>query len=62
MKGRRRCLGYGEFEGVCSEIAGTPWGPYWCSRCDKIRLATLSAQFEEILDSFPPDPYSEATR
>jgi len=47
-----KCIGYGEFEGKCDNEAGTPWTPYWCLRCDKIRRATITKQLEDIRDSF----------
>ena len=49
---KRRCIGYAEFEGKCTNEAGTPWTPYWCKRCDEIRRKTITKQLEEIKDSF----------
>jgi len=39
-------------------LAGTPWGPHWCSRCDKLRLDAIEHQFnamnDELAASEPP--------
>lgn len=43
-----KCVGYGIYEGKCSNKAGTPWTPVWCFRCDKIRKKTVTKQLEEI--------------
>lgn len=62
----RRCIGYAEFEGKCENVAGTPWTPYWCLRCDEIRRATITKQLRELAASFKrgdeAPPRSEATR
>ena len=47
---RLRCIGYGPHEGKCENEAGTPWGPHWCMRCDKIRLATISKNLEDMVN------------
>jgi len=47
-----KCIGYGNHEGKCENVAGTKWGPHWCLRCDKIRLATISASIEGIVAGF----------
>ena len=44
----RKCIGYAEHEGKCDNEAGTPWGPYWCLRCDKIRLETITKKLEDF--------------
>lgn len=49
----RRCIGYGPHEGKCENEAGTPWGPHWCMRCDKIRLATISKNLTDMVNAFP---------
>lgn len=48
-----RCIGYGEREGVCENVAGTPWTPLWCTPCDEERRATISRQLAEISAGFP---------
>lgn len=45
----RRCLGYGEFAGVCTNDAGTRWTPYWCPRCDELRRVAITAQLKGLL-------------
>jgi len=48
---------YDPHEGLCQNKAGTPWTPYWCLRCDKLRRATIAQQLKDLLDSFPkPEP------
>ena len=42
----RKCIGYGEFEGKCTNKAGTKWSPYWCERCNKLRLECISEQLK----------------
>jgi hypothetical protein len=48
MSKPRLCIGYGEFEGKCTNVAGSRWSPYWCPRCDKLRLDHISSQLAEI--------------
>lgn len=43
-----KCLGFGEFERKCENEAGSAWGPYWCQRCDELRMNHISARFDEI--------------
>lgn len=45
---RRRCVGYGEHEGVCVNDAGTLWTPYWCPQCDEQRRAHITKQLESL--------------
>ena len=52
MAKKRRCIGFGEFEGKCANEAGTKWTPYWCERCDQLRMAHISKSLEEIDASF----------
>jgi hypothetical protein len=47
-----QCIGYAEFEGTCSNEAGTPWTPLWCLRCDEIRRATITQQLQDIRAAF----------
>jgi hypothetical protein len=51
----RKCIGFGEFEGKCGNDAGTAWTPYWCLRCDRLRRAHISAQFEKLVGGFAPE-------
>lgn len=44
----RRCIGYGEFTGNCHNQAGSRWSPYWCPRCNELRLNKISASLEDI--------------
>lgn len=32
----------------CSNIPGTPWGPYFCSICDSRRLVHIAQNLEEL--------------
>ena len=58
----RQCIGYGPHEGKCENEAGTPWGPHWCMRCDKIRLATISKSLEDMVNRFPSNAAHDGLR
>lgn len=45
---KRICDGFGEKHGTCTNVAGTPWTPYWCHECDQKRRDHITARFEEI--------------
>jgi hypothetical protein len=40
-----KCIGFGKYEGKCNNKAGTKWSPYWCKRCNKLRLAHIDKRF-----------------
>ena len=42
----KKCIGFGEFDRRCENMAGP--NPYWCPRCDALRLQHLDKRFEEI--------------
>lgn len=46
----KRCIGFGEREGVCRNEAGGPPrdNPIWCGECDTARIAYISGQFKKI--------------
>lgn len=46
---QRICIGYGEYEGKCQEAAGTPWSPYWCDRCNRLRMDKISAALDRLV-------------
>lgn len=48
----KKCIGFGEFEGKCENIAGTKWSPHWCDRCNKLRLAHIDAGFKKCIERF----------
>ena len=48
----RKCPGYGEFKDKCENKAGCPHTPYWCKRCNAIRMDTITSQLEGILNDF----------
>lgn len=54
MKEHKRvwCIGFGEFEGKCGNKIGGHDSPYWCKRCDDLRIAHISKQLKEMMDSF----------
>ena len=52
MKKKTKCQGYGEFKGKCENVAGCPHTPYWCKRCNVIRMDTITKQLEDIVASF----------
>ena len=43
------CIGFGEYEGKCTNEAGTKWGPYWCERCNKLRLDHIGKSLKGII-------------
>ncbi len=47
-----KCIGYGKYEGKCQNLAGTPWTPYWCKRCDEIRKKTITKSLNDIAAGF----------
>lgn len=32
----------------CGEVAGTPWGPYYCPDCDVVRLDKITKELLSI--------------
>ncbi len=51
---RVRCAGY-EPHRSCENAPG-PRNPYGCDRCDALRIAGLSQQFDALARSFGIDP------
>ena len=54
----KKCIGYGEKEGTCNNQADTPWGPYWCEKCNQARMKNIVKRFGGIgkdLDTEAPD-------
>ena len=47
-----KCIGFGEFEGNCTNKAGTKWSPYWCERCNKLRLDHIDSNLSSIAKAF----------
>lgn len=39
-------------EAGCNEVAGTPWGPYWCPAHDEERRNRISAQLNDLAYEF----------
>ena len=48
----KKCIGYGEFEGKCNNIAGTKCSPHWCERCNKLRLDHIDKQLATMRGYF----------
>ncbi len=46
-----KCIGFGEYEGKCENKAGTKWSPYWCERCNKLRIEHIDKQLTNIKDT-----------
>lgn len=44
-----KCIGFGEKEGTCQNMAGTKWSPYWCAECNEKRMEHIDRQFKIIL-------------
>lgn len=34
----------------CNQLAGTPWGKYWCPEHDRERLGRIEESFEAIAE------------
>lgn len=47
-----RCIGYGPYEGKCTNKAGTHRTPYWCPRCDDLRVETIMRNLKDIMKKF----------
>lgn len=47
----KKCIGYGEYQGKCNNPAGTKWSPYWCERCNKLRLDHITKSLGNIKSS-----------
>lgn len=45
-----KCIGFGPYEGKCDNEAGTVRTPYWCQRCDDMRIEHIDRQFERIAE------------
>ena len=45
-----KCIGFGSFEGKCDNEAGTVRTPYWCQRCDDLRVKHISKRFDQLVD------------
>jgi len=43
------CLGFGVFEGICNNTAGTAWTPYWCTRCDELRKESITESLKGMI-------------
>lgn len=43
-----KCIGFGPHEGKCDNEAGTARTPYWCQRCDDLRVKHISRRLESI--------------
>lgn len=52
MAKKRKCIGYGEFAQKCENVAGTPWSPYWCERCNELRMEAISNGLAALEASF----------
>jgi len=48
---KRRCIGFGEYEGKCEAVAVHPPGPksYWCERCEQLRREHIGKQLEKMV-------------
>ncbi len=51
-----QCIGFGKYEKICTNTAGTKWSPYWCERCNKLRLEHIDKQFQELVKLHPRKP------
>lgn len=44
----KKCLGFGEYEGKCTNVAGTKWSPHWCERCNKLRFGHIDKRMDAL--------------
>lgn len=47
-----KCIGFGEYEGKCTNEVDEKINPYWCPRCNKLRIEHIDKQFDEIRKRF----------
>jgi len=48
----KKCIGFGEKEGKCSNKVNKKINPYWCPECDKKRIEFINKSLQEISNSF----------
>jgi hypothetical protein len=48
----KRCIGFGEHEGICAYSATVQPALLWCQRCEALRIETITAQMDKIAASF----------
>lgn len=44
-----RCIGFGEFARRCENHAGSTHSKLWCQRCDDLRLKSIDADIERLI-------------
>jgi hypothetical protein len=49
-KKSKTCIGFGEFKGKCENK--TENNPYYCIRCDRLRIEHISDKFNEIAKAY----------
>jgi len=62
MRTPRKCIGFGEFEGKCDQVAGCFFTPYWCSRCNKLRMDHIDKQLGSMIADMERKSLREAGR
>lgn len=48
----RRCIGFGEHEGLCSYSATVHPALLWCQRCEALRVEHVTEQMGALAGSF----------
>lgn len=43
----QKCIGYGEFEGKCTNEVCSK-SPHWCERCEELRRDAITKQLEDL--------------
>ncbi len=43
-----RCIGFGIYEGKCSNQINKARSEYWCNRCENLRRDHITKQLEKI--------------
>ena len=58
----RRCLGWGETEGWCTNDADSRRTPYWCQSCDDQRCEYIGHNLRALAEGRPQDCREVPTR
>jgi hypothetical protein len=50
--GAKRCIGFGQHEGICAYSATVQPALLWCQRCETLREEAITVQMENITAGF----------
>lgn len=57
----KQCIGFGEFEGKCENLAGCSHTPVWCARCNQLRMDHITKRLEALAGKSPSTSSGEHT-